>query len=80
MACVICGARCKCKKAPRGLCCDCHRHKVRRIWTGYDPTPRLLELGITQEVFEQSVEKHQAEIEAATLAKGPLLPFPEPMP
>ena len=32
MSCPICGANCQCKRrGPNGLCCSCHRHKVRRI-------------------------------------------------
>jgi hypothetical protein len=32
MACPICGAKCKCRKAgPGGLCCSCHKHKPRPI-------------------------------------------------
>lgn len=32
MSCPICGANCKCKnRGAGGICCSCHRHKVRRI-------------------------------------------------
>lgn len=32
--CPICGANCRCKNAgPDGLCCSCHRHKARSIYS-----------------------------------------------
>lgn len=32
MSCPICGANCRCRKAgPGGICCSCHKHKVRKI-------------------------------------------------
>ena len=32
MSCPICGANCRCKnRGAGGICCSCHRHKVRRI-------------------------------------------------
>ena len=34
MACPICGAKCRCKKAgPGGICCGCHRHKSQKTFT-----------------------------------------------
>jgi hypothetical protein len=39
MACPICGANCRCsKRGPGGICCSCHRHKVRRILVADSPT------------------------------------------
>jgi hypothetical protein len=32
MSCPICGANCRCqKRGPGGICCSCHKHKVKRI-------------------------------------------------
>jgi len=32
MSCPICGANCRCKnRGAGGICCSCHRHKVRRL-------------------------------------------------
>jgi hypothetical protein len=37
MSCPICGAHCKCKnRGAGGICCSCHRHKVRRILVSRD--------------------------------------------
>lgn len=34
MACPICRANCRCRKAgPGGLCCGCHRHKNQKGFT-----------------------------------------------
>lgn len=43
MSCPICGANCRCRKrGPGGICCGCHRHKVRgqRLAKG---SPELME-------------------------------------
>ena len=47
MACPICGANCRCRKrGPEGICCDCHRHKVRgqRLAKGSPELTRWREL------------------------------------
>lgn len=32
MSCPICGANCRCRKrGPDGMCCSCHKHKVKRL-------------------------------------------------
>jgi hypothetical protein len=69
MACLICGARCRCQKASPGLCCPCHRHKVRRLVQ----TEFAVESGVSEQDFNASLAKHAAEIRE----KGPPLPFPE---
>jgi hypothetical protein len=34
MACPVCGAQCRCRKAGEGgLCCGCHRHSVQKGMT-----------------------------------------------
>ena len=53
MSCPICGANCKCKKrGPDGMCCSCHRHKVKRI----KAAPPIE--GIDTEDFFKSYDQH----------------------
>ena len=55
MACPICGAKCRCKRrGPGGLCCSCHRHKVKRVLR----SDFSLELGVTLQEFQASLAKH----------------------
>lgn len=63
MTCIICGAKCKCKKAANHMCCGCHRHKVRsfKVFTYNENMP------MPREVFFASMEKHQAEAEQRAL-------------
>lgn len=63
MKCIICGAICKCKKARDGLCCSCHRHKVRqfKVFTYSQDMP------MSREAFFASMEKHQIEAEQRAL-------------
>lgn len=43
MSCPICGANCKCRnRGEGGLCCSCHRHKVKKILVSADALPEPL--------------------------------------
>lgn len=40
MACPICGATCRCRKRGQGgICCNCHKHKARRVLESVQLTP-----------------------------------------
>jgi hypothetical protein len=63
MTCLICGAKCKCKRATPGLCCGCHRHKVRslKVFVYSENLP------MGREAFFQSLEKHREQVENRAL-------------
>ncbi|MBO0799787.1 MAG: hypothetical protein J2P31_13280 [Blastocatellia bacterium] len=63
MICIICGAKCTCKKASNDLCCSCHRHKVR----GFKVITYNEKMPMSREVFFASMEKHQIEAEQRLL-------------
>jgi hypothetical protein len=51
MKCPICGANCKCqKRGPEGLCCSCHRHKVRKL--------RVYDRSLLSESMRASYDQH----------------------
>lgn len=59
MPCPICGANCRCRnRGPGGICCSCHRHKVRRIKTDF-----VIESPYTREQWEEALIKHKDDME-----------------
>lgn len=61
MPCPICGANCRCRKrGPDGMCCSCHRHKVRRLLRA--------DFAITNPEWMEALEKHKQDIEATLQA------------
>lgn len=60
MPCPICGANCRCRKrGPDGMCCSCHRHKVRKLLVTNEPEFRRLfpEYVATLDKHKQDMER-----------------------
>jgi len=52
VSCPICGANCKCRKrGAGGICCSCHRHKVRRLLVAR-------EVREADPLFQESYDQH----------------------
>jgi hypothetical protein len=66
MSCPICGANCRCKKrGASGLCCGCHKHKVRRIPANYDVAwDQAMRASYDQHVeWKRQTDERQCELE-----------------
>lgn len=59
MSCPICGADCRCRnRGPGGICCSCHRHKVRGLTADFTIAVDERKLEQFDEDTRKSIEQH----------------------
>lgn len=60
MKCPICGANCRCRnRGPGGICCSCHRHKVRKLLKA----DFVIGSPYTREQWTEALNKHKVDME-----------------